>query len=193
MCASSNGLRASQVAVGQGQCHSPDTNEYGRAIWTVNAVNHDGVTFRRFGRPNFTRSARECCSTARAYSKRRWLKSEISVVIKMVLTGFGRRVCAWLDRTLTPDSTCSGVLRGVAEDLMKCLDILIQSGSPRPAKSKNELWDPITNWRSVPPKAMFALAHENAALKMVKSDGMPSTVDSRTPIFIFVVRFLWRH
>ena len=46
----------------------------------------------------------------------------------MVLTGFGRRVCAWLDRTLTPDSTCSGVLRGVAEDLMKCLDILIQSG-----------------------------------------------------------------
>ena len=128
MCASSNGLRASQVAVGQGQGHSPDTNEYGRAIWTVNAVNHDGVTFRRFGRPNFTRSARECCSTARAYSKRRWLKSEISVAIKMVLTGFGRRVCAWLDRTLTPDSTCSGVLRGVAEDLMKCLDILIQSG-----------------------------------------------------------------
>jgi hypothetical protein len=55
MCASSNGLRASQVAVGQGQGHSPDTNEYGRAIWTVNAVNHDGVTFRRFGRPNFTR------------------------------------------------------------------------------------------------------------------------------------------
>jgi PAS domain S-box-containing protein len=52
-----NGLRASQVAVGQGQGHSPDTNEYGGAIWTVNAVNHDGVTFRRFGRPNFTRSA----------------------------------------------------------------------------------------------------------------------------------------
>jgi hypothetical protein len=128
MCASSNGLRASQVAVGQGQCHSPDTNEYGRAIWTVNAVNHAGMTFRRFGRPNFTRSARECCSTARAYSKRRWLKSEISVAINTVLTGFGRRVCAWLDRTLTPDSTCSGVLRGVAEDLMKCLDILIQSG-----------------------------------------------------------------
>ena len=47
----------------------------------------------------------------------------------MVLTGFGRRVCAWLDRALTPGhSTCSGVLRGVAEDLMKCLDILIQSG-----------------------------------------------------------------
>jgi hypothetical protein len=40
----------------------------------------------------------------------------------------GRRVCAWLDRTLTADSTSSGVLRGVAEDLMKCLDILIQSG-----------------------------------------------------------------
>jgi hypothetical protein len=84
ICASSNGLRASQVAVGRGQGHSPDTKEYGRAIWTVNAVNHGGVTFRRFGRPNFTRSARECCSTARAYSKRRWLKSEISVAIKIL-------------------------------------------------------------------------------------------------------------
>ena len=40
----------------------------------------------------------------------------------------GGRVCAWLDRTLTAESTCSCVLRGVAEDLMKCLDILIQSG-----------------------------------------------------------------
>jgi hypothetical protein len=40
----------------------------------------------------------------------------------------GGRVCAWLDRTLPAESTCSCVLRGVAEDLMKCLDILIQSG-----------------------------------------------------------------
>jgi hypothetical protein len=62
---------------------SPDTKEYGRAIWTVNAVNHGGVTFRRFGRPNFGCSTRECCSAARSYSKRRWLKSEISVAIKI--------------------------------------------------------------------------------------------------------------
>jgi hypothetical protein len=71
MCTSSNGLRASQVAVGQGQGHSPDTNEYGRAIWTVNAVNHDGVTFRRFGRPNFTRRVNAAARRG-LYSKRRW-------------------------------------------------------------------------------------------------------------------------
>jgi hypothetical protein len=40
----------------------------------------------------------------------------------------GGRVCGWLDRTFTADSTLAGVLPGVAEDLVKCLDILIQSG-----------------------------------------------------------------
>jgi hypothetical protein len=174
MCASSNGLRASQVAVGQGQGHSPDTNEYGRAIWTVNAVNHDGVTFRRFGRPNFTRSARECCSTARAYSKRRWLKSEISVAIKMVLTGFGRRVCAWLDRTLTPDSTCSGVPRGVRRRPDE-VPRYPHSVGRRPGPRNRRTNCGIPSQIGVACRQKQCLPSlTNAALKMVKSDGMPS-------------------
>ena len=40
----------------------------------------------------------------------------------------GSRVCAWLDRTFTADSASAGVLPGVAEDLLKCLDTLIRSG-----------------------------------------------------------------
>jgi hypothetical protein len=40
----------------------------------------------------------------------------------------GGRLCSWLDRTFTDDSTSVGVLPEVAEDLMKCLDILIRSG-----------------------------------------------------------------
>jgi hypothetical protein len=40
----------------------------------------------------------------------------------------GGRVCAWLDRTLGADSTSAGVLPEVADDLLKCLDILVQSG-----------------------------------------------------------------
>jgi hypothetical protein len=40
----------------------------------------------------------------------------------------GGRVCAWLERTLTADSTSASVLPGVAEDLMKYLDNLIRSG-----------------------------------------------------------------
>ena len=40
----------------------------------------------------------------------------------------GGRVCAWLDRTLTADPASASVVLGVADDLMKCLDILIRSG-----------------------------------------------------------------
>jgi hypothetical protein len=40
----------------------------------------------------------------------------------------GGRVCAWLDRTFTADSTSVGMLPEVAEDLMKSLDVLIRSG-----------------------------------------------------------------
>ena len=40
----------------------------------------------------------------------------------------GGRVCAWLDRTFTAGPTSVGMLPEVAEDLMKCLDILIRSG-----------------------------------------------------------------
>jgi hypothetical protein len=42
--------------------------------------------------------------------------------------GFGVRVCDWLDQTFTTDSGSAAVLRGVEEDLSKCLDILIRSG-----------------------------------------------------------------
>ena len=41
---------------------------------------------------------------------------------------FGGRVCAWLDRTFTADPASASVVLGVADDLMKCLDILIRSG-----------------------------------------------------------------
>jgi hypothetical protein len=40
----------------------------------------------------------------------------------------GSRVCAWLDRTLTADSTSAVILPGVTDCLMKCLDILVRSG-----------------------------------------------------------------
>jgi hypothetical protein len=40
----------------------------------------------------------------------------------------GGRVCAWLDRTFTADSTSVDMLPEVAENLMKCLDVLIRSG-----------------------------------------------------------------
>jgi energy-coupling factor transporter ATP-binding protein EcfA2 len=40
----------------------------------------------------------------------------------------GGRVCSWLDRAFAADPTTTGVLSAVAEDLMKCLDILIRSG-----------------------------------------------------------------
>jgi hypothetical protein len=40
----------------------------------------------------------------------------------------GGRVCAWLDRAFTADSTSLGALSEVVEDLLKCLDILIRSG-----------------------------------------------------------------
>ena len=40
----------------------------------------------------------------------------------------GGRVCAWLDRTFTADSAWASVLPVVADDLLKCLDILIRSG-----------------------------------------------------------------
>jgi hypothetical protein len=42
--------------------------------------------------------------------------------------GFGGRVCAWLDRTFTANSTSATVLAGVEEDLLKCLDVFVQSG-----------------------------------------------------------------
>jgi hypothetical protein len=40
----------------------------------------------------------------------------------------GGRVCAWLDRTFTADSASASLLVDLAEDLLKCLDILIRSG-----------------------------------------------------------------
>jgi hypothetical protein len=40
----------------------------------------------------------------------------------------GGRVCAWLDRALTADASSMDVLPGVAEELLKSLDILIRSG-----------------------------------------------------------------
>ena len=40
----------------------------------------------------------------------------------------GGRVCAWLDRTFSANPTSVGMLPVVAEDLMKCLDVLIRSG-----------------------------------------------------------------
>jgi hypothetical protein len=40
----------------------------------------------------------------------------------------GGRVCAWLDRTFVADPVSADALPAVAEDLLKCLDILIQAG-----------------------------------------------------------------
>jgi hypothetical protein len=40
----------------------------------------------------------------------------------------GGRVCAWLERTFTADPASAVVLPGIAEDLLKSLDILIRSG-----------------------------------------------------------------
>ncbi len=40
----------------------------------------------------------------------------------------GSRVCAWLDSTLTRDATAHAVLVGGADELLKSLDVLVQSG-----------------------------------------------------------------
>jgi hypothetical protein len=40
----------------------------------------------------------------------------------------GTRVCVWLDRTFSADSASADTLLGVADDLLKCLDILVRSG-----------------------------------------------------------------
>jgi hypothetical protein len=40
----------------------------------------------------------------------------------------GGRVCNWLDLTFTADSESASVLPGVADDLLKCTDILVLSG-----------------------------------------------------------------
>jgi hypothetical protein len=39
----------------------------------------------------------------------------------------GGRVCAWLDRTLAPDAGSGDALSLGADQLMKCLDILVRS------------------------------------------------------------------
>ena len=51
----------------------------------------------------------------------------------------GNRVCAWLDRTFVADSSSHDVLTSVAEDLMKCLDIFIQSGVARASEIENQI------------------------------------------------------
>ena len=40
----------------------------------------------------------------------------------------GGRLCAWLDRTFTADPASVDTLPVVAEELLRCLDILIQAG-----------------------------------------------------------------
>jgi hypothetical protein len=40
----------------------------------------------------------------------------------------GGRVCGWLERTFVADPASANVVPGVAEDLAKSLDILVQSG-----------------------------------------------------------------
>jgi hypothetical protein len=40
----------------------------------------------------------------------------------------GGRVCAWFNATLTRDAAPAGALLSVADDLFKCLDVLVQSG-----------------------------------------------------------------
>jgi hypothetical protein len=40
----------------------------------------------------------------------------------------GGRVCSWLGRMLEADPTATAILSAVADDLMKCLDVLIRSG-----------------------------------------------------------------
>jgi energy-coupling factor transporter ATP-binding protein EcfA2 len=40
----------------------------------------------------------------------------------------GGRICSWLGRMLEADSTATVMLSNVADDLMKCLDVLIRSG-----------------------------------------------------------------
>jgi hypothetical protein len=40
----------------------------------------------------------------------------------------GTRVCTWFDAVLTKDTAAHAALVGVADELFKCLDILVQSG-----------------------------------------------------------------
>jgi len=40
----------------------------------------------------------------------------------------GSRVCAWLDTTLAKDATSHAVLVDRADELLKSLDVLVQSG-----------------------------------------------------------------
>lgn len=42
--------------------------------------------------------------------------------------GFGVRVCSWIDQTFTADAESAGVVSRVADELLKCLDVLIRSG-----------------------------------------------------------------
>jgi hypothetical protein len=53
----------------------------------------------------------------------------------------GGRLCAWLDRTFTADSSSLGVFPDVAEDLIKCLDILIQSGVAQARQLEEQIAD----------------------------------------------------
>jgi hypothetical protein len=58
---------------------------------------------------------------------------------------FGPRLCAWLDRTLTRDSSSVTVLPSVRDDLLKCLDTLIRSG----VAQAREIEEQVTQDRNV--------------------------------------------
>ncbi len=57
----------------------------------------------------------------------------------------GGRVCAWLERTFTADAASADVLAGVAEDLLKSLDILIRSGVAQAREIEERIADMAPN------------------------------------------------
>jgi len=57
----------------------------------------------------------------------------------------GGRVCGWLERTFTADPASADVLPGVAEDLLKPLDILVQSGVAQAHEMEERITGMIPN------------------------------------------------
>jgi hypothetical protein len=57
----------------------------------------------------------------------------------------GGRVCNWLERTFGADPASADVLPGIAEDLLKSLDILIRSGVAQARELEERITDMVPN------------------------------------------------
>jgi hypothetical protein len=70
-----------------------------------------------FGNDQIEHNTTACAALAYGVDRNFWAEKNI-----------GSRVCAWLDSTLTRDATARAVLVDGADELLKSLDVLVQSG-----------------------------------------------------------------